>query len=94
MGAWIPSGSGEYCKSCFSLFIRPGTKEGVSLESLGVNWGRRRGQGLELGHNMKKMCMRYAPGQVSSNLSKVFLQISKEYFIKLVKEKFSNMKKM
>ena len=48
--------------------------------------------GLELGHNMKKMCMRYAPGQVSSNLSKVFLQISKEYFIKLVREYFFNMK--
>ena len=91
MGARIPSGSGEYCKSCFSLFIRPGTKEIVSLASLGVNWGR---MGLELGHNMKKMCMRYAPGQVSSNLSKVFLQISKEYFIKLVRENFFNMKKM
>ena len=45
MGARIPSGSGEYCKSCFSLFIRPGTKEIVSLASLGVNWGRRMGQG-------------------------------------------------
>ena len=54
MGAQIPSGSGEYCKSCFSLFIRPGTKEIVSLASLGVNWGRgRQGRGgLELGHNM------------------------------------------
>ena len=52
------------------------------------------GEGLELGHNMKKMCMRYAPGKVSSNLSKVFLQISKEYFIKLVREYFFNMKKM
>ena len=59
MSARIPPGSGEYCKSCFSLFIRPGTKEVVSLESLGVNWGRRRG--LELGHSMKKMCMRYVP---------------------------------
>ena len=64
MGARIPSGSGEYCKSCFSLFIRPGTKEIVSLASLGVNWGKEEGagEGLELGHNMKKMCMRYVPG--------------------------------
>ena len=63
MGARIPPGSGEYCKSCFSLFIRPGTKEIVSLASQGVNWegGGGRG-GLELGHNMKKMCMRYVPG--------------------------------
>ena len=46
MGARIPPGSGEYCKSCFSLFIRPGTKEIVSLASLGVNWGKEEGAGL------------------------------------------------
>ena len=78
MGARIPSGSGEYCKSCFSLFIRPGTKEIVSLASLGVNWGRRRGQGrARIGsqheEDVYEICARAR-----------FLQIFGKYFFKLV----------
>ena len=56
VGALIPSGSGEYCKSCFSLVVvvAPGTKGFVSFAFLDA-----RSVGLKLGQNMKKMCMRY-----------------------------------
>ena len=78
MSARIPPGSGEYCKSCFSLFIRPGTKEIVSLASLGVNWGRRRRQGrARIGSQHEKdvyeICARAR-----------FLQIFGKYFFKSV----------
>ena len=48
-------GSGEYCKSCFSLVVvvAPGTKGFVSFAFLDA-----RSVGLKLGQNMKKMCMR------------------------------------
>ena len=54
MSARIPPGSGGYCKSCFSLFIRPGTKEVVSLESLGVNRGRGRQRRARIGSQHEK----------------------------------------
>ena len=77
MSARIPPGSGEYCKSCFSLFIRPGTKEVVSLESLGVNRGRGRQRRARIGSQHEKdvyeICARAR-----------FLQILGKYFFKLV----------